>query len=556
MKNNLKIVSELIKISAIFLVISTFIFSPLFVAPKKAAAVDAVAVISSVSDALISAGNAIMGAISKVSSAIIGEGIQALKIKEFFLDGIAKALIRATLRGIIQSTLAWVRSGFQGNPAFIQDPKQFLTNIADNEIGRLIYNHPDYQWMCSPFRLELQRALVYGRSFQQQNYCTLSKVVNNFEDFANSTTNQLGNLGGWDAWNNITTDPQNNPYGSYALLDVQLGAKITGQRERQLAQLNWGKGFFSWKDPSCVTSANAAQKAQENARDQEGSLNASEYEDIVPLEESEGNNVVANTDPENCKTITPGSIIADSTNKALDSEIDDLISADEINEALSGLLLSLVQQALGGNGGLAGASYMNGGTDYSAQFAAQERDQFVSSKNELVGQMIGRVDVENNYIRVKNQSIGRVDVSAEKIGSVISCYNLKLGTSSPVTLTQDQRTFAENEIRAASTTRDLILSYKNSIRRDISIANSNVDNLQRLIDAINNLPFEKRDQMQFLSQQFSQLFSQVHNEGEIASAELERDYTLPDRLKDLDSASDQKLQQCNLFPQNNNQTND
>jgi hypothetical protein len=276
----------------------------------------------------------------------------------------------------------------------------------------------------------------------------------------------------------------------------------------------------------------------------------------VPLEESEGNNVTANTDPEKCKTITPGSIIAESTSKALNTEIDDLISADEINEALSGLLLSLVQQALGGNGGLAGASYMNGGTNYSAQFAAQERDQFVMSKNELVGQIIGRVDVENNYIRVKNQSIGRIDVSAEKIGSVISCYNLKMSTSSNATLSQDQRSFAENEIRAASTTRNLILSYQNSVRRDISIANSNVDNLQKLIDAVNNLPFEKRDQMQFLSQQFSQLFSQVHNEGEIASAELERDYTIPDRLKDLDSASDQKLQQCNLFPQSINQTND
>lgn len=558
-KNSMsKILEKLVKISKIvtpILIICSFVFSPLFMSPKKVEAQYAVTVVGDVvqyiGNALQQAGNAILGTISGISAAM-GASVAMLVKKDYILDGITQSLVRAMLRGIIQSTLAWVRGGFQGNPAFVQDPSSFFTRIADNEIGRFIYGS-ELKWMCSPFRLQIQRAIIRNYSFQDTNQCSLTQVLDNFKGFTDSVNNELGSLGGWDMWSNVSGSPSNNPYGAYALAGIQLEASISGEFDQKKAQLGWNGGFLSWQDPSCI-SERTENKRQQESLDLDGGITGESSQTVY--EDASGNvsisdRVQGNTNPNTCPIITPGSVIKDQVNKTLGAEIDQLISADEITEALTGMVLSLVQQSLGGNGGLAGASYYSG-ADYSQQFAAQERDIFVQGKSDLIDQIIGRVDVENQFISIKNQTIYTVDISAEKIKSVMSCYQSKIATSSPISLNQNDRDFALNEIRSASTTYSLILSYQNGMKRDITIANLNIDNLNKLSDATTNLPFEKREQLTFLTQQFNGLFSKIHNEGDLANAQLERDFTIPDRLKTLDEASDKKYQECQNFPSNNN----
>ena len=416
------------KIGTFIIIVSLFV-SPLFWSPKKAEAQTyAVSIVASVTDILVKAGNFVLTNISKLSS-LATTFLDSLKVKEYFLDGIAKGLVRAMLRGIVQSTLAWVRSGFRGSPAFVQNPKAFFTRIADNTIGNFIYGS-DLKWMCSPFRLQIQRAIVRNYSFFDSNQCSLSQVLDNFRGFTDSVNNELGTLGNWDTWAQVAGSPSNNPFGAFALAEVQLEARISGERQREQNLLNLNKGFLSWRDPSCVAERSANRDAQNADFGNEGTTGETNQSASEVYEDAAGNvsYMERNTDVESCPILTPGSVIVEQVNKTLGAEIDELVAADEINEALTGMILSLVQQALGGNGGLAGSSSY-GGTSYASALNEQDRLLFSQHKNDLLSQIIGRIDVENQYISIKNQSIGMVDISAEKIRAVIDCYQSKTATT-------------------------------------------------------------------------------------------------------------------------------
>lgn len=447
--------------------------------------------------------------------------------KDGFINCIFYNIAKMALRAITASIVSWAANGFQGNPSFIQDPARFFADVADQEIGRFIYNHPDYNWMCSPFRFQIKRALVFNRSFRERSQCTLSQVVGNFNDFVTSTNNELGNLGGWDAWNQIATEPQNNPYGAYALASMQVEAKIAGSKERNLMQLNWGKGFFSWKDPACVE---ASKKGQDP--------NSPYYEFPQGAEDPNSQEFEFNPNlgsGENCPIVTPGDVIAEQVNKTLGSGQDQLVAADEINEVISALIQGLVVKALGG-GGLAGLgnSFSPGDYNYSAQLLAEDQQFFAQNKADSIRQVNDRIGVENQYIRVKNQTLPRVDSSANLVRSLISCYT---GTTTPANS-------ANPNVIAASSTLSSILSYKTNINRDAAVGEVNIRNLQKIIVSMNNLPYERRDQLYLIMQQFSDLFGKIHHEGDVVNAEFDRDFGIPSTLNEVDAATNEKINEC------------
>jgi hypothetical protein len=85
------------------------------------------------------------------------------------------------------------------------------------------------------------------------------------------------------------------------------------------------------------------------------------------------------------ETVTPGSVIADQLNTALNTGSNKLVTADEINELVSALLNQAITQVVGGIGnGLKGLSEhdtSNGGKVFTEQMAA---DSTRSSKTPTV----------------------------------------------------------------------------------------------------------------------------------------------------------------------------
>jgi hypothetical protein len=241
-------------------------------------------------------------------------------IKEFGLDPIAWMVSKTILQRMTASTVNWINKGFKGSPAFVTDPGAYFLNIGDQIAGNLIFNDPNLNFLCGPIQAKIRIALArsyVGNNMQDQKQwqCTLTDAVGNMDDFLGDF-----NKGGWDKFFEMTQKQQNNPIGAYLQAQNQMNMQIATRQGIAQSQLNWGQGFMSYEE--C--------------------------------------DVIGGID-QNCRTVTPGSIIAGKLNGALGQGENALVTADEINELVGALLSQLTNQVMGGVGGLLGASGGGGG---------------------------------------------------------------------------------------------------------------------------------------------------------------------------------------------------
>lgn len=254
----------------------------------------------------------------------VGITIMGITIPGLTLDLIAITLAKAALESILNSTIEWVNSGFEGNPAFVTDPEQFFTNIADGIAGEFIAGS-DLGFLCSPFqaqiRLSLQRA-YNSREIGSSGYrfqCTLSDVVGNIEGFYDDF-----DQGGWDAWFSMTQNRANNPYGSYVEARIELNSRLRKALNLQRDQLSWSSGFLSW-----------APCERENPE-------TGECIERGPAQ-------------------TPGKIIETQLSNSLGTGVRQFELADEFDELVSALINQLLQRFVFGAQGLFGGGGGGGG---------------------------------------------------------------------------------------------------------------------------------------------------------------------------------------------------
>ena len=282
-------------------------FSPQFVEKVNAQALPVITV------PVLDGFNLVQNTTTAVSTATVAE-------KESFLDGFGWAAGRVVIGNITNSIVSWINSGFQGGPAFVTDPQQFLTGVADQVAGEFIAG-TELGFMCDPFQLEIRGALNFRHSSDFRINCSLSDVIANTEDFLKFTEGDF-NQGGWEGWFSMTQNSNNNPYGAYAKAEAELSIRIAGAQNIELLKLDWGEGFFSWQD--CL-------------------------EPNSHIETDSNGNETSVID-EGCKTKgpvqTPGSVINSQLENVIGSPLDQLELADEINEIVGALAGQLVQQAL------------------------------------------------------------------------------------------------------------------------------------------------------------------------------------------------------------------
>jgi hypothetical protein len=165
------------------------------------------------------------------------------------LDAIATLVAKRAVESIVDSTVDWINSGFDGNPSFVSNPGQYLTSIADEIAGEYI-DGAGLSGLCTPFqasiRISLQQSYLRssGRSRSSTAQCTLTGIVNNIDNFYDDFSE-----GGWAGWFSMTQENANNPYGAYMEAQVELDSRIASALKIQQDQLNWGRGFLSTKGP-------------------------------------------------------------------------------------------------------------------------------------------------------------------------------------------------------------------------------------------------------------------------------------------------------------------
>ncbi len=232
-----------------------------------------------------------------------------MRYKEQYLDGIVWTLINMVIQEMIQQLTDWVNSGFQGEPAFLGNPGQFLTGIADNAFGSFLASTQLGNLICSPFEIDVRYALQmsYLKSRNNAPTCTVTGALANVQNFL---ADGIGfNEGGWASFFKVTQDPRYNPYGSLMLAQEELSLNINGAKDQEMKLVGNANNFLSSKDCETITDPGYGT-----------------YQE--------------------CWTTTPGSTIEKQLNESLTSGSRRIEVADEFNELLGAFLSQVAQQAL------------------------------------------------------------------------------------------------------------------------------------------------------------------------------------------------------------------
>lgn len=277
----------------------------------------------------------------KVQKTTSGEN-KTLIAKETIEDAVARCIARQALTRMTNGMLNIVREkGRDGGPVYVQDWRNFTLQgqqRGENIWRGLLYiaanGDPDFgvsPLLCSHIRESqafnsLQPTQVSGliqsglnrRVDSLQEYLVTAKCDPEVEKNYNIFTQNFSQGGGWDMWKRML-QPQNNIYGSIELAYQELTRQRSIEEKANTDEAIAGSGFTG--------------KRGENASDSCLSFDIS------------GRCVVY-------KNIqTPGFILAESTNKALNSELDWIVSSDEIHELMTDMFFVMISRLsnLGGS---------------------------------------------------------------------------------------------------------------------------------------------------------------------------------------------------------------
>jgi hypothetical protein len=285
-----------------------------------------------------SVSSAVSGAVP-TNSAFENKKLAAQEDKNFTLDRLASCAAKQLLHQMTADTISWINTGFRGGPAFLQNPRGFLLDTADQLTGRMIGNDGLLQGLCSPWSVDIRLKLALETTsggFDNRRYtCTLDTIIGQAK---NATLNGFigGDFrqGGWRAFMEMTAGSQ-NPAAQYLLAKSQLQSAINEKTKEINDDLAQGMGFLS------------SEKCTEVAYDEIGVVNPGEILTSVGDENS-------NYTHTQCVKTTPGSVIAHALNVHTDSGIVESELANDINSVTSALFTQLTNQLL--QKGLAGLS--------------------------------------------------------------------------------------------------------------------------------------------------------------------------------------------------------
>ena len=342
--------------------------------------------------------------------------------KNFTLDRLASCAAKQLLHQITADTVSWINSGFRGGPAFLQNPRGFLLNTADQLTGAFISDSGLLQGLCSPWNVDLRLTLALETSnngnFNNAQYaCTLSTIIGqaknaSVDGFINGDFKQ----GGWNAFMDMTVGSQ-NPATQYLLAKSGIQSAINQKVEEVNKDLAQGMGFISSEHCTNVT------------EDQIGQVNAGEI--------WEGVDFIPNEDGtyQQCVKTTPGSYIAHALNVHTDSGIVESELANDINAVTSALFTQLTNQLL--QKGLSSLSGSGSGTHFTG---SSNLNSFVNQLQVAAysPQTVNAAD--GSSFTVQNGSVAQTS-SGDSSNPILSAYTSALST---LNATRDRYTGARD----------------------------------------------------------------------------------------------------------------
>ena len=267
------------------------------------------------------------------------------------LNSIAYCIVNSILEYIANSTIAWANSGFNGNPAFIQNPERFFQGLADQQasqfINALAYNTATKgvsMNVCEPFRrnVALNLANIYGQTgdntapnggFASRSSCGIpTQALNNFisgKDRSNY----------WNTATKIFMNDNNSFIGSSLNANSDLTSAIARRAATELEDTRNGQGFRS---------------------------------PVVCVDPNDRNT---------CNVVVQGSTVNKSLQNTLNLGQNRLVAATRFDQVVSAIVNNLIRVALNklltpvGIGVPAGANFLNNKSPYVNYQAGQSTGQ-------------------------------------------------------------------------------------------------------------------------------------------------------------------------------------
>ena len=181
-------------------------------------------------------------------------------------NGVAFCIANEMIRYIGLSTIQWIQNGFKGNPVFVDNPEGFFKSIGDQEAGHFIQQVVGQTTglnVCKPFKVQLAIDSIGAYTGANPLTCSLSAIKNNYKQF----TSGNWNAGGFPGWFELI-QPQNNIYGAQQIANKQMLERTAAKSNTALIELNWAKGYKSFK--VCKTTRNADGTCQAQPNGQSG----------------------------------------------------------------------------------------------------------------------------------------------------------------------------------------------------------------------------------------------------------------------------------------------
>jgi len=265
-------------------------------------------------------------------------------ISDCIIKPMVKALVKQLIHQFLMSIVDWINDGFDGSgPRFVSDPASFFADIADRAIGQVVMGS-DLNFLCSPFALDVRLALglnYWSGGFRDRITCTLSDIINNTMNAAERTAYRNS----WQSWLDLTTQPQNNPYGAYALAKSQIEIRIANQQFVAGKEADWGTGFLTTK--RCVEYITGE-------------------EELAMLDAYGGDPCLR------YETVTPGKMIQEGISGTLQAEVSEYVAAEDL-DAIFG---ALTNQMIGGI--FKATGLFSGGRSNPNYYRNQFRDRIAS----------------------------------------------------------------------------------------------------------------------------------------------------------------------------------
>ena len=226
-------------------------------------------------------------------------------------DTIMYAIGQQLLTSLTDSTVNWIKGGFNGSPAFAVDPTKLFLDTANMVSGGLANQIRGIETCNFDFnfnndlanRVSLSTRSGATAKFQDQISCPFPSNIN-ASDFSKDFSK-----GGWTAFEASLSD-SGNSFGTTWLTAQELSAPQSEAQNIKEQQLSWASGFLSME--TC------------------GSTDP--YTGVA-------------TD---CRTTTPGKIISDTLSKSIGTDMDRFGFADNMNKIISAFVASLTSSVTSG----------------------------------------------------------------------------------------------------------------------------------------------------------------------------------------------------------------